>query len=61
METTVFELAGQDRAGMLADITDLLSANDCTVRSAAVSGLTAGGNRSKEFWEDFYSETSACC
>jgi len=37
METTVFELAGQDRAGMLADITDLLSANDCIVRSAAVS------------------------
>jgi len=36
METTVFELAGQDRAGMLADITDLLSANDCIVRSAAV-------------------------
>lgn len=37
LETTVFELAGQDRAGMLADITDLLSANDCIVRSAAVS------------------------
>lgn len=36
-DTTVFELAGQDKAGLLADITDLLSANDCTVRSAAVS------------------------
>ena len=35
-DTTVFELAGQDKAGLLADITDLLSANDCTVRSAAV-------------------------
>lgn len=34
-DTTVFELAGQDKAGLLADITDLLSANDCTVRSAA--------------------------
>ena len=36
-ETTVFELAGQDKAGLLADVTDLLSANDCLVRSAAVS------------------------
>ena len=33
----MFELAGQDKAGLLADVTDLLSANDCKVRSAAVS------------------------
>ena len=37
IETTVFELAGEDKAGLLADITDLLCANDCNVRSAAVS------------------------
>ena len=36
-ETTVFELAGQDRAGLLADITDHISANGCHVHSAAVS------------------------
>jgi len=34
--TTVFELAGQDRAGLLADVTQLLTCNGCDVRSAAV-------------------------
>lgn len=37
VETTVFELAGHDKAGLLAEVTDLLCANDCNVRSAAVS------------------------
>lgn len=36
-ETTVFELAGEDKAGLLAEVTDLLFASDCLVRSAAVS------------------------
>lgn len=40
-QATVFELAGQDRAGMLADITDLMSHNSCHVRSAAVSSNPA--------------------
>lgn len=35
-DATVFELAGQDRAGLLADITDLMTANSCHVCSAAV-------------------------
>eukprot|EP00891_Asterochloris_glomerata_P002138 jgi/Astpho2/2138/Aster-03131 len=34
--TTVFELAGQDTAGLLADVTQLLTSNGCDVRSAAV-------------------------
>ena len=32
----MFELAGQDKAGLLADVTDLLTTNGCNVRSAAV-------------------------
>jgi len=36
VETTVFELAGQDSAGLLADVTQLLTTNGCNVRSAAV-------------------------
>ncbi|KAK9860410.1 hypothetical protein WJX84_010817 [Apatococcus fuscideae] len=36
VETTVFELAGQDAAGLLADVTSLLTTNGCNVRSAAV-------------------------
>ncbi|KAK9829031.1 hypothetical protein WJX72_003510 [[Myrmecia] bisecta] len=36
VETTVFELAGQDKAGLLADVTQLLTHNGCNVRSAAV-------------------------
>ena len=35
--TTVFELAGQDQSGLLADVTHLLTTNGCDVRSAAVS------------------------
>lgn len=40
--TTVFELAGEDQSGLLADVTHLLTTNGCDVRSAAVStsGLT---------------------
>ena len=34
--TTVFELAGQDQSGLLADVTHLLTTNGCDVRSAAV-------------------------
>lgn len=34
--STVFELAGQDRAGLLADVIHLLTHNGCDVRSAAV-------------------------
>ncbi|KAI8467573.1 MAG: hypothetical protein J3K34DRAFT_523655 [Monoraphidium minutum] len=34
--STVFELAGQDRAGLLADVLDLLTHNGCDVLSAAV-------------------------
>lgn len=34
--TTVFELAGQDQPGLLADVTHLLTTNGCDVRSAAV-------------------------
>ena len=37
VETTVFELAGQDKAGLLAEVTSLLTSNGCNVRSAAVS------------------------
>lgn len=37
VETTVFELAGPDRAGLLAEVTHLLTHNGCNVRSAAVS------------------------
>ncbi len=36
VETTVFELAGEDCAGLLADVTHLLTTNGCNVRSAAV-------------------------
>ncbi|PSC74677.1 ACT domain-containing ACR2 [Micractinium conductrix] len=36
VETTVFELAGPDRAGLLAEVTHLLTHNGCNVRSAAV-------------------------
>lgn len=36
VETTVFEVAGPDRPGLLADVTQLLTTNDCDVRSAAV-------------------------
>ena len=39
--TTVFELAGQDTAGLLADVTQLLTSNGCDVRSAAVRGCVA--------------------
>ena len=39
--TTVFELAGQDTAGLLADVTQLLTSNGCDVRSAAVRGCAA--------------------
>jgi len=34
--STVFEMAGQDRSGLLADVLALLTANGCDVRSAAV-------------------------
>ncbi|KIY96854.1 hypothetical protein MNEG_11109 [Monoraphidium neglectum] len=34
--STVFELAGQDRKGLLADVLDLLTHNGCDVLSAAV-------------------------
>lgn len=34
--STVFELAGQDRSGLLADVLQLLTLNGCNVRSAAV-------------------------
>lgn len=43
VETTVFELAGPDCPGLLADVTQLLTTNDCDVRSAAVG---AGLDRS---------------
>jgi len=36
IETTVFELAGIDRVGVLADVMQLLGHNGCDVRSAAV-------------------------
>ncbi len=36
IETTVFELAGIDRVGILADVMQLLAHNGCDVRSAAV-------------------------
>ena len=36
-ETTVFELAGEDKPGLLSETTRLLTANGCNVRSAAVS------------------------
>ncbi|KAK9812463.1 hypothetical protein WJX73_001778 [Symbiochloris irregularis] len=36
VETTVFEVAGQDKAGLLAQVTQLLTSNGCNVRSAAV-------------------------
>ena len=36
VETSVFELAGQDSSGLLADVTQLLTTNGCNVRSAAV-------------------------
>ena len=36
VETTVFELSGRDRGGLLAEVTDLLTRNGCDVRSAAV-------------------------
>lgn len=36
VETTVFELAGADRPGLLAEVTHLLTHNGCNVRSAAV-------------------------
>lgn len=34
--STVFEMAGQDRAGLLADVVQMLTHNGCEVRSAAV-------------------------
>lgn len=37
VETTVFELAGPDRPGLLAEVTHLLTHNGCNIRSAAVS------------------------
>jgi glycine cleavage system regulatory protein len=37
IETTVFDLAGPDRPGLLAEVTELLTRNGCNVRSAAVS------------------------
>lgn len=36
VETTVFELAGRDMHGLLANATQLLTTNGCDVRSAAV-------------------------
>ncbi|KAL6767525.1 hypothetical protein ACKKBF_B35580 [Auxenochlorella protothecoides x Auxenochlorella symbiontica] len=36
VESTVFELAGPDGVGLLADVTRLLTHNGCNVRSAAV-------------------------
>src|SRR6476661_1874726 len=36
IETTVFELSGVDRVGILADVMQLLAHNGCDVRSAAV-------------------------
>ena len=36
VETTVLQLAGSDRSGLLADVTQLLTATGCDVRSAAV-------------------------
>ena len=41
VETTVFELAGLDEAGLLAEVTRLLTDNGCDVRSAAVSASAA--------------------
>lgn len=43
VETTVFELAGRDSAGLLADVTRLLTDNGCDVRSAAVSTVPHPG------------------
>lgn len=37
VETTVFEICGEDKVGLLAEVTQLLSHNGCNVRSAAVS------------------------
>jgi hypothetical protein len=45
VETTVFELAGPDRPGLLADVTQLLTTNDCDVRSAAVCLLGRSRNQ----------------
>lgn len=36
VETTVFELSGLDRAGLLSEVMDLFTRNGCDVRSAAV-------------------------
>jgi UTP:GlnB (protein PII) uridylyltransferase len=36
VETTVFELSGMDRAGLLSEVMQLLTLNGCDVRSAAV-------------------------
>lgn len=36
VETTVFQLAGQDRSGLLSEVTELLTDNGCNVRSAAI-------------------------
>jgi hypothetical protein len=40
VETTVFELAGEDKPGLLAEVTRLLTSNGCNVRSAAVRCFT---------------------
>lgn len=37
----MFELGGPDRAGLLAEVTHLLTHNGCNVRSAAVRALPA--------------------
>ena len=48
--TTVFELAGQDTAGLLADVTQLLTSNGCDVRSAAVRGCAASDSPWACYW-----------
>lgn len=42
VETTVFELAGPDRPGLLAEVTHLLTHNGCNIRSAAVRAGDGG-------------------
>ena len=50
VETTVFELAGQDRAGITADVAHLLTQNGCNVRSAAVRRMPAPRHLNAHCW-----------
>lgn len=51
VETTVFELAGPDRPGLLAEVTHLLTHNGCNIRSAAVrTGKGRAGSRTVVAW-----------